>query len=94
MAAPSTKEEGLIYWLFAVGCLVGVGKLLASNEPITWRKALGHGIVSGGIGGAAALISIPIPDAPWPVIVGTACAMASLGASTLAVLAQKYLEKK
>lgn len=94
MAAPSTREEGLLYWLVAVGAVIGLGKLLISNEPMTTRKALGHGIVSGGLGGCAALIAIPLPDAPQFVIIGAACALASLGASTVTMLAQKYLEKK
>ena len=94
MAAPGTREEGLLYWLVAAGAIIGLGKLLISSEPLTARKALGHCIVSGGLGGAAALISIPVPDAPLPVIVGAACALASLGASTITLFVQKYIEKK
>ena len=94
MAAPTTREEGVLYWLAAVGAIIGIGKLLVSNEPLTARKAIGHGIVSGGLGGAAALIQIPIPEAPLPVVVATACALASLGASTLTMFIQRYLEKK
>lgn len=94
MAAPSTREEGLLYWLVAAGAVIGLGKLLVSNEPMTTRKALGHCIVSGGLGGSAALIAIPLPEVPQFVIIGAACALASLGASTITLLAQKYLEKK
>lgn len=94
MAAPSTREEGILYYLAAAGAVIGLGKLLVSEEPITARKAFGHCIVSGGLGGAAALIQIPLPDAPLPVIVAAACALASLGASTFNVIVQKYLEKK
>ena len=94
MAAPSTREEGILYWLVAAGAIIGLGKLLISNEPMTSRKALGHCIVSGGLGGCAALIQIPLPDAPFPVIVASACALASLGASTVTLIVQKYMEKK
>lgn len=94
MTTPASREEGLLYWLVAAGAVIGLGKLLASDEPMTTRKALGHCIVSGGLGGCAALIQVPLPDAPFPVIVATACALASLGASTVTLIVQKYLEKK
>jgi hypothetical protein len=94
MATPSTREEGMLYWLVAAGAIIGLGKLLISNEPMTSRKAIGHCIVSGGLGGCAALIQIPLPDAPFPVIVAAACALASLGASTVTLIVQKYMEKK
>lgn len=93
-AMPATREEGLLYSLAAVGAVIGLGKLLVSDEPVTARKAIGHCIVSGGIGGCASLILIPMPDVPLPVLVGAACALASLGASTLTILLQKYVEKK
>ena len=83
-----------MYYLLAVGAAIGLGKLLASDETVTIRKALGHGIVSGGLGGAASVILIPLPDVPVSVLLGSACALASLGASTIAALVQKYLEKK
>jgi len=94
MAAPSSREEGMLWWLAAVGAVIGLGRLLVSNEPMTTRKAIGHCIVSGGLGGCAALIQIPLPEAPFPVIVGAACALASLGASTVTLIVQKYVEKK
>lgn len=94
MAIPSSREEGILYWVISLGAAIGLGKLLLSNEPVTPRKAIGHCIVSGGLGGAAALIQIPLPDAPLPVIVGAACALASLGASTVTMMVQKYMDKK
>jgi hypothetical protein len=94
MATPGTNEEGLLYYLAAAGALIGLGKLLVSSEPLTARKAIGHAIVSGGLGGAAALIQIPLPNAPFPVVVAFGCLLASLGASTITLFAQKYMDKK
>lgn len=92
--AASAPGEGTIYSLVAAGAVIGLGKLLASDDPITLRKAFGHCIVSGGLGGAAGLILIPLPEVPIPVIFGAACAIASLGASTVTMLLQKYIGKK
>lgn len=88
------QAESLIYTLGIVGFLIGVGKLLQSEERVTARKLLGHGIVSGGLGGAAGLILVPLPEAPIPVIVGAACALASMGTMALTMVFQKYLDKK
>lgn len=93
MAAPSSHEEGLLYYLLGAGAIIGLGKLLVSEEKLTFRKAVGHCIVSAGLGGTAALIQIPVPEAPLPVIIAAACGMASLGASTINMILQKYLTK-
>ena len=84
----------LFYWLAAVGAVIGLGKLLESDEKFTLRKALGRALVSAGLGGAASLILIPLPHVPMPVVVGLACALSSLGTAFLSDLARKYLEKQ
>lgn len=94
MQTSHTQAEGLFYYLAAIGALIGLGKLLQSDEKITVRRVLGHGIVSGGLGGAAGLVLVPLPDAPLPVVLGTACAIVSMGTLTIAMLIQKYIEKK
>lgn len=94
MATSSPQADGFLYTLAGVGLIVGLGKLLASDEPLTFRKVFGHGIVSGGLGAAASLILIPLPDLPLPVLIGAACALSSVGASALALFLQKYVEKK
>lgn len=91
---PSSHTEGLFYWLAAVGAVVGLGKLLASAEPLSWRKAIGHGIVSAGLAAAATLVLIPLPNVPEPVLFGMAALLSSLGASTITVLIQKYIDKR
>lgn len=91
---PSSHQEGVLYWLAAIGALIGLGKLLASDEPVTFRKALGHSIVSAGLAASASLVLIPLPEVPEPVLYGAAALLASLGASTLSLILQKYIEKK
>lgn len=55
---------------------------------------VGHGIVSGGLGGAAGLVLIPLPDAPFPVVLAAACALVSMGTVGLSMILQKYIDKK
>lgn len=94
MDAPQDSHSSTVAALLAIGALIGLGKLLASDEPVTLRKALGHSIVSAGLGGSAALILIPLPDVPLPVLIGAACGLASMGASTIALLLQRYIDKR
>lgn len=94
MSGPSSREEGFLYVLAAVGAMIGLGKLLQSNEKVTLRKVFGHGIVSGGLGGSASLLLIPFPEVPTPVLIGLACALSAMGTQTLAMLFQKYIEKR
>jgi len=91
---PPSHAEGLFYWLAAVGAVVGLGKLLVSAEPLTWRKATGHAIVSAGLAASAALLLIPLPAVPTPVLFGLAGGISSLGASTITVFIQKYIDKR
>lgn len=94
MESPEQQGHKLLFVLAAVGAVIGLGKLLQSDEPMTIRKAAGHGVVSGGLGASATLLMIPIPDVPLPVLVGCACALASIGASALTLILQKYIERK
>lgn len=94
MNPPSDHNEGMFYWLVAIGATVGLGKLLVSEEPMTARKAIGHGIVSAGLAACATLILIPLPNVPQPVLFGMAALLSSLGASTITMLLQKYIERK
>lgn len=94
MNPPSSHQEGLLFWLATIGAVVGLGKLLVSSEPLTWRKAVGHGIVSAGLAASATLILIPLPDVPAPVLLGLAAFVSSLGASTITMLLQKHIERK
>lgn len=95
MASPHEHPEAsTLISLALVGAIIGLGKMLSSDEPVTLKKAVGHSIVSAGLGASASLLLLPLPDIPIPVLFGAACALASLGASTIAMLIQKYIEKK
>lgn len=84
----------MFYWLIAIGATVGLGKLLVSKDPFSFRAATGHGIVSAGLAMTAPLILIPLPDVPLPVLFGLAAFLSSMGASTIALFLHKYLDRK
>lgn len=94
MIPPKDDEDVALVVLLVGGAFIGLGKLLVSGEKFTWKKALGHSIVSGGLAVAAALIMIPLPNVPFPVLMGAGAALASLGASTITAIAQRYVERK
>jgi hypothetical protein len=65
--------------LVGMGVIIGLGKLLASDEKFTWRLAIGRAIVSAGLSVAAGAIIAFIPGLSQMAILGLAAASAVLG---------------
>lgn len=74
-----------------VGITIGLGQLLASREPITWRIAIGRSLSTGGLGMAAGAVLVWVPDLPLLGQIGIAASLASLGASGLERLFQRAI---
>ncbi|MGQ5253980.1 hypothetical protein ACULMA_17335 [Xanthomonas arboricola pv. corylina] len=88
------KEElTLLGTLGAVGALIGIAKLLVSDEPLKPRQVLGRAILHGGLGLAAAAVMVFLPSISVVAQVGIACVFASLGTSALEAAFNKYLKK-
>lgn len=79
----STKE--MLGALLITGLVIGIGKLLASNEKFSWRLAVGRALISGGLAVAAGSILAFIPGVGQLAIIGLAAASAVLG--------EQFLEK-
>jgi len=75
----------MLAYLAGVGVLIGLGKLLASNEKFSWRLAVGRAIVSAGLAVAAGAILAFIPGVSQLAVIGLAAASAVLG--------EQFLEK-
>lgn len=75
--------EGFVASLAAIGALIGIGKLMAADDPITLRLFLGRAIVNAGIGAAAGSVMLFAPDANPVLLYGAAAGLASVGTSTL-----------
>ena len=77
-------ESLLTSLLFAaVGVSIGVGKLMASGEPLSPRLVVGRAISTGGIAMAAGAVLVWVPGLPLLGQIGVAAALASLGTSGL-----------
>lgn len=71
--------------LIGMGVIIGLGKLLASNEKFTWRLAIGRAIVSAGLAVAAGSLLAFVPGMSQMAILGLAAASSVLG--------EQFLEK-
>ncbi|SPA50617.1 holin [Cupriavidus taiwanensis] len=71
--------------LTGMGVIIGLGKLLASNERFTWRLAIGRSIISAGLAVAAGSLLAFIPGLSQMALLGLAAASAVLG--------EQFLEK-
>ncbi|MDR6455486.1 holin [Variovorax paradoxus] len=71
--------------LVVVGLVVGLGKLLASNEKLSWRLAIGRALVSAGLAVAAGALLAFIPGLSQLAVIGLAAASAVFG--------EQFLEK-
>jgi hypothetical protein len=67
----------------AVGVSIGVGKLMASGEPLSARLVIGRAISTGGIAMAAGAVLVWVPGLSLLGQIGVAAALASLGVSGL-----------
>jgi len=91
MFTPQDHPVGFVAVLGGIGAFIGLGKLLASNEPITWRMAIGRMLASAGVGAAAGATTLLFPNADPIVLLGVAAALASAGTSTLEMILKKKL---
>lgn len=66
-----------------VGISIGIGKLLASGEIISWRLIVGRALSTGGISMAAGAVLVWVPALPLLGQIGIAAGLASLGTSGL-----------
>lgn len=77
--------------LALAGLIIGMGQLLASTEKLTWRIACGRAIVSAGLGASSAAILAWLPMLSFEAEIGIACALASLGTSSLERVLQRVI---
>lgn len=89
-----TNEDSLLVKIGIIGAMLGIAKLLAGNEAITWRKVVGRTILGTGSSLIAGLIMIPHPNASQLVIVGAAALLGILGHSLIEWVIITYIDKK
>lgn len=86
-----THDTKVLTTMAALAAAIGIGRLLASGEPLNWRIVLGRAISHGGLGLCAAAATIVFPHISFMTQVGVACVLASLGTSALETAFRKYM---
>jgi|TARA_R110001606_G_scaffold398504_1_gene577709 hypothetical protein len=81
-----------VLFLGIIGAIVGVGKLLASPDPLSVRVVIGRAISSGALGMAAGLLIQFFPEIPFAVQMSAAAITASLGTSFIEKVALSYFK--
>lgn len=67
----------------AMGAALGIGALMASNQPISARLLVGRAISTAGVSVAAGAVLLWFPDLPQLGRIGVAAALGVLGAAGL-----------
>jgi len=75
----------MLAYIAGFGALIGLGKLLASNEKFSWRLAVGRAMVSAGVAVAAGSLLAFMPGLSQLAVIGLAAASAVFG--------EQFLEK-
>lgn len=86
--------ERMIAWLAGVGALVAVGRALTNKEPLSWRVVVGRVILGSALSTVVALMLIPFPGAPMPVLIGAGAALGILGEQVLELAARRLIAFK
>ena len=81
-------------YLWSIGAFIGVGQLLLSDDPLSWRRLVGRALVSGGLATAAGGILLVTGHTPTLGLFGLAAALATLGASALEKAFSRYLDRQ
>lgn len=74
-----------------MGALIGLGQLLNSSEPLTWRVAAGRALVSAGLAAIAPVALLWFPEMPRIAQFAVAALFASLGTSALQAILRRFL---
>lgn len=80
------EHEKTILTLFMVGAMIGLAKLLVSEEKITARVIIGRTILGSASSAVAGIILIQIPDLDKIALIGLASAIGIAGSSFIEML--------
>lgn len=78
-------------WSTILGALIGLGQILDSAEPLSWRIIVGRALVSAGLASMAPVVLIWLPQMPRMAEFAFAALLASMGTSGLQMLVRKVL---
>lgn len=82
-------EKSLIL-LLVMGAIIGLGKLLASSEPITWRLAIGRTILGSATATVAGVVLLSIPDISPLALIAIGSALGIAGSQVI----ESYVKRR
>ena len=85
------EKNGLT--LLVIGALIGLGKLLASSEELTWRLAIGRTVLGAGTSLIAGVVVLRIPDADPLALIGIACMLGIAGSTFIEAWIKRKISK-
>lgn len=88
---PDDFDYKLLSAVGIMGALIGLGQLLNSTEPLTWRYVVGRAIVSAGLAASAPVVLLWFPSMPKIAEFAVAALAASLGTSGLVALLRRVV---
>jgi hypothetical protein len=91
MINPQEHPEAFVGVLGGLGAFIGLGKLLASDDPLSIRMVAGRCMASAGLGAAAGAATLLFPSADPVVLLGIAAGLTSISSSTLEYVIKKRL---
>lgn len=82
-------HEQTFFTVVIIGALIGLGRLLVSSEPLSWRLIIGRTILGAATSSIAGLVLIQAPDLHPNALIGIASALGILGSTFI----EEYLKK-
>ena len=86
-------HEKNLLTILIIGGLIGIGKLLVSNEPLTFRLIIGRTILGSASSLIAGVILLQIPDISPLALIGIASALGILGSAFIEDILRKKASK-
>ena len=80
------EHEKTFLTLFTLGALIGLAKLLVSDEKLTARLIIGRTLLGSAASVVAGIVLIQIPDINKLALVGMASALGIVGSSFIEML--------
>ncbi|WP_050465091.1 phage holin family protein [Herbaspirillum autotrophicum] len=85
--------EKSLWTLVAMGAVIGVGKLLASDEKLSIRLVIGRTVLGSATSMLAGVVLLQFPDIPHLALLGIASGLGILGSQTVEVLLRRRAGK-
>ncbi|EPN2803322.1 holin [Serratia marcescens] len=84
-------NDNLLTRLMFLGAFIGLGKLLAGDEPITWRLLLGRTILGSAASLVAGMALLHFDDIDELALVAIASALGIAGHTVIEAAAKRWL---